>query len=386
MKQRRRIYYTESQKAIMWDRWQEGESLSQIAQLFDRGHSSIQGILAETGGIRPAQRCRSRLALTLAEREEISVGLARGDSIRSIATLLGRAPSTISREITRNGGPDWYRANLADQTAWDRALRPKTCRLAENRTLARVVADKLQLLWSPEQIAGWLKRTYPGDENNQVSHETIYRSLFIQARGALKKELLQHLRRTRAMRRSRHHTQKTDNHGRITNTVSISERPVTADDRAVPGHWEGDLLFGDRNSQIATLVERNSRYVMLVKVARQDTKTVINALIKNARKLPQELYKSLTWDRGKEMADHTRFTLATDIKVYFCDPHSPWQRGTNENTNGLLRQYFPKGKDISAYSQAQLNTVARKLNERPRKTLNYKTPAEQFSQSVASTG
>lgn len=386
MKQRRRIYYTESQKAIMWDRWQEGESLSQIAQLFDRGHSSIQGILAVTGGIRPAQRCRSRLALTLAEREEISVGLARGDSIRSIATLLGRAPSTISREITRNGGPDWYRANLADQTAWDRALRPKTCRLAENRALARVVADKLQLLWSPEQIAGWLKRTYPGDENNQVSHETIYRSLFIQARGALKKELLQHLRRTRAMRRSRHHTQKTDNHGRITNTVSISERPVTADDRAVPGHWEGDLLFGDRNSQIATLVERNSRYVMLVKVARQDTKTVINALIKNARKLPQELYKSLTWDRGKEMADHTRFTLATDIKVYFCDPHSPWQRGTNENTNGLLRQYFPKGKDISAYSQAQLNTVARKLNERPRKTLNYKTPAEQFSQSVASTG
>jgi IS30 family transposase len=386
MKQRRRIYYTESQKAIMWDRWQEGESLSQIAQLFDRGHSSIQGILAETGGIRPAQRCRSRLALTLAEREEISVGLARGDSIRSIATLLGRAPSTISREITRNGGPDWYRANLADQTAWDRALRPKTCRLAENRSLAHVVANKLQLLWSPEQIAGWLKRTYPGDENNQVSHETIYRSLFIQARGALKKELLQHLRRTRAMRRSRHHTQKTDNHGRITNTVSISERPVTADDRAVPGHWEGDLLFGDRNSQIATLIERNSRYVMLVKVARQDTETVINALIKNARKLPQELYKSLTWDRGKEMADHTRFTLATDIKVYFCDPHSSWQRGTNENTNGLLRQYFPKGKDISAYSQAQLNTVARKLNERPRKTLNYKTPAEQFSQSVASTG
>jgi len=248
------------------------------------------------------------------------------------------------------------------------------------------VADKLQRLWSPEQIAGWLKRTYPGDENNQVSHETIYRSLFIQARGALKKELLQHLRRTRAMRRSRHHTQKTDNHGRITNTVSISERPATADDRAVPGHWEGDLLFGDRNSQIATLVERHSRYVMLVKVARQDTETVINALIKNARRLPQELYKSLTWDRGKEMADHTRFTLATDIKVYFCDPHSPWQRGTNENTNGLLRQYFPKGKDISAYSQAQLNTVARKLNERPRKTLNYETPAERFSQSVASTG
>ena len=253
--------------------------------------------------------------------------------------------------------------------------------------MARVVADKLQRLWSPErQIAGWLKRTYPGDEKNQVSHETIYRSLFIQARGALKKELLQHLRRTRAMRRSRHHTQKTDNHGRITNTVSISERPATAEDRAVPGHWEGDLLFGDRNSQIATLVERHSRYVMLVKVAREDTETVINALIKNARRLPQELYKSLTWDRGKEMADDTRSALATDIKVYFCDPHSPWQRGTNENTNGLLRQYFPKGKDISTYSQAQLNAVARKLNERRRKTLNYETPAERFGQSVASTG
>jgi IS30 family transposase len=370
----------------MWDRWEKGESLYQIAQLFDRGNSSIHRILAETGGIRPAPRCRSAIALTAAEREEISRSVVVGHSIRSVATRLGRAPSTISREINRNGGQECYRANRADQSAWDRARRPKTCKLAENRKLANIVASKLQGRWSPEQIAGWLKLTYPDDENNQVSHETIYRTLYIQARGALKKELMQHLRRTRVMRRSRHHTQKTDNHGRIKNTVSISERPATADDRAVPGHWEGDLLFGDCNSQIATLVERHSRYVMLVKVARQDTETVINALIKNARKLPQELYKSLTWDRGKEMADHTRFTLATDIKVYFCDPHSPWQRGTNENTNGLLRQYFPKGKDISAYSQAQLNTVARKLNERPRKTLNYKTPAEQFSQSVASTG
>ena len=386
MKQRRCIYYTETQKALMWDRWQKGDSLQQIAQLFDRNHSSVQGILAQSGGIRPAQRCRSRLALTLAEREEISLGLALGDSIRSIATLLGRAPSTISREISRNGGSDLYRASWADQAAWDRACRPKTCKLVEHRRLARIVAGKLRGLWSPEQIAGWLKYAYPADEDYHVSHETIYRSLYIQARGALKKELLQHLRRTRAMRRSRHHTQKTDTHGRITNTVSISERPATVEDRAVPGHWEGDLLFGDRNSQIATLVERHSRYVMLVKVARQDTETVINALIKNARRLPQELYKSLTWDRGKEMADHTRFTLATDIKVYFCDPHSPWQRGTNENTNGLLRQYFPKGKDISAYSQSQLNTVARKLNERPRKTLNYETPAERFHQSVASIG
>jgi IS30 family transposase len=386
MKYRSRIYYTETQKALMWERWQKGESLSQIAQLFDRGHSSIQGILAETGGIRPAQRCRSRLALTLAEREEISLGLAQGDSIRSISTLLGRAPSTISREINRNGGPDWYRASWADQAAWDRAHRPKTCRLAENRALAHVVADKLQLLWSPEQIAGWLKRTYPGDENNQVSHETIYRSLFIQARGVLKKELLQHLRRTRAMRRSRHHTQKSDDRRRIPDAVSISERPATAEDRAVPGHWEGDLLCGGRSSQIATLVERQTRYLMLVKVASKDAETFANALIKNARKLPQELYKSLTWDRGTEMAGHKRFTLATDIQVYFCDPRSPWQRGTNENTNGLLRQYFPKGTDVSTYSQAKLNAIARKLNERPRKTLDYATPAERFHQTVASTG
>lgn len=386
MKQRPRIYYSETQKAMIWERWKQGESLHQIAQLFDRHHSSIRGILAETGGIRPAQRHRSPVALTLSEREEISRSLATGHSIRFIAGLLKRAPSTISREINRNGGPEGYRANQADQAAWDRAQRPKNCKLADNPTLARIVAGKLQLQWSPEQIAGWLKRAYPGNEGFQVSHETIYRSLFIQARGALKKELLEHLRRTRAMRRSRHHTQKTDNHGRITETVSISERPAVVEDRAVPGHWKGDLMFGDRNSQIATLVERHTRYVMLVKVASKDTETVINALINNARQLPQELYQSLTWDRGKEMAHHKRFTLATDISVYFCDPHSPWQRGSNENTNGLLRQYFPKGIDISGYSQAQLNAVARKLNERPRKTLDYQTPAERFSQLVASTG
>ena len=386
MKYRTRIYYSESQKALMWDRWQKGDTLHQIAKLFDRYHTSIRGILAETGGIRPAPRRRSQLALTLAEREEISRAVVAGHSIRSIAASLGRAPSTISRELNRNGGEERYRASQADQTAWDRARRPKTCKLAQNRTLARIVAGKLQLEWSPQQIAGWLKRIYPDDDNGQVSHETIYRSLFIQARGALKKELLQHLRRTRGMRRSRHHTMKTDNHGRITDTVSISERPATVEDRAVPGHWEGDLLFGSKNSQIATLVERQTRYVMLVKVDGKDTETVINALIKHAHKLPQELYQSLTWDRGKEMADHKRFTLATDIKVYFCDPQNPWQRGSNENTNGLLRQYFPKGTDISFYSQAKLNAVARRLNERPRKTLNYETPAERFAQSVASTG
>ena len=379
MKQRARIYYTEHQKALMWERWQKGESLQQIAQLFDRNHSSIQRILAETGGIRPAQRSRSRMALTLAEREEISRAVAAGHSMRSMATSLGRAPSTISREIARNGGQGGYRASQAEQAAWDRAHRPKTCKLAENRTLAHLVAAKLKVQWSPEQISGWLQRTYPGEDIYQVSHETIYRSLFIQARGVLKKELLEHLRRTRVMRRSRHHTQKTDDHGRITDAVSISERPATVEARAVPGHWEGDLLFGAKNSQIATLVERHTRYVMLAKVARKDTETVINALIKNARKLPQELYQSLTWDRGKEMADHKRFTLATDIKVYFCDPSSPWQRGSNENTNGLLRQYFPKGTDLSGYSQSQLNKIASRLNQRPRKTLGFETPADKLA-------
>jgi len=379
MKQRPRIHYTERQKALMWERWQKGESLQQIAQLFDRNHSSIQRILAETGGIRPARRSRSRRALTLAEREEISRTMVAGHSMRSIATSLGRAPSTISREIGRNGGQGCYRASQAEQAAWDRARRPKTCKLAQNRTLAHLVADKLQVQWSPEQIAGWLQRTYPGDETYQVSHETIYRSLFIQARGAPKKELLEQLRRTRVMRRSRHHTQKTDNHGRITDAVSISERPAMVEDRAVPGHWEGDLLFGSQNSQIATLVERHTRYVMLVKVASKDTETVINALIKNARQLPQELYQSLTWDRGKEMADHQRFTLATDIKVYFCDPRSPWQRGSNENTNGLLRQYFPKGINLSGYSQSYLNKIALRLNQRPRKTLGFETPADKLA-------
>ena len=386
MKRRPRTLYTDSQKALMWDRWKKGESLQQIAQLFDRNHGSVRGILEPTGGIRPPQRCRSPLALTLAEREEISRSLVAGQSIRSVALQLGRAPSTISREINRNGGQRSYRASWADQAAWDRAHRPKTCKLAQHRSLAHIVASKLQLQWAPQQIAGWLKHTYPCDRSHHVSHETIYRSLYIQARGALNKELQQHLRRTRAMRRSRHHTQKTDNHGQIADTVSIRERPASVEDRAVPGHWEGDLLFGSINTQIATLVERQTRYVMLVKVASKDTETVVNALIKHARKLPQELYKSLTWDRGKELADHKRFTLATDIAVYFCDPRSPWQRGSNENTNGLLRQYFPKGISLSEYSQAQLNAVARRLNERPRMTLDYETPAERFSQLVASTG
>ena len=386
MKYRPRIYYTETDKALMWDRWQKGDSLHSIARLFDRHHSAIQGILSRTGGIRPPQRRRSQRALTLAEREEISRGVVGGQSLRSIAASLGRAPSTVSREINRNGGRRRYRANEADQCAWDRAHRPKTCKLVEKRALARIVASKLQLEWSPDQVAGWLKYTYADDENFTVSHETIYKSLFIQARGALKKELLQHLRKTRAMRRSRRKSLKGEGLGQITGAVSIRERPASVEDRAVPGHWEGDLIMGGNNSQIATLVERHTRYVMLVRVKSKDTKTVVNALIKHAHKLPRELYKSLTWDRGKEMADHQRFSLDTNVKVYFCDPQSPWQRGSNENTNGLLRQYFPKGMDLSNVNQNRLNAVARRLNERPRKTLDYRTPAERFSQCVASTG
>lgn len=386
MKRNPRLIYTETDKALMWDRWSKGESLQTIAQLFGRNHSSVARILSVTGGIRPPDRSRSNLALTLPEREEISRGIAAELSVRSIAAKLGRSASTVSREINRNGGRSCYRVTEADNAAWDRAHRPKTCKLVQNRELAGIVASKLKLLWSPVQIAGWLKQTYPDSEDYQVSHETIYRSLYIQARGALKKELVQHLRRTRIMRRSRHHTQKTDDHGKISNAISISERPASVEDRAVPGHWEGDLIFGSNNSQIATLVERQTRYVMLVKVNGKDTETVINALIKHAHKLPSELYKSLTWDRGKEVADHQRFTLATDINVYFCDPQSPWQRGSNENTNGLLRQYFPKGTDLSKHSQAKLNSVARQLNERPRKTLDFETPAQRFNQCVALTG
>jgi len=386
MKYRTRIYYSESQKSQMWERWQKGESLNAIARHFERGHSSIQRILALTGGIRPPQRTRSARALSLPEREAISRGLASGLSMRNIAHQLQRSPSTISREIHRHGGVYHYRATDADNTAWERATRPKHCKLASFPVLRQLVAGKLKQHWSPEQIAGWLKETYPRDETKHVSHETIYKTLFIQARGALKKELQKHLRTQRAMRRGKHHSIKNEGLGQITNMVSISERPASIEDRAVPGHWEGDMLEGSKQSYIATLVERHTRYVMLVKLKSKDTETVINALIKHAHKLPTELYKSLTWDRGKELADHQRFTLATDIKVYFCDPQSPWQRGSNENTNGLLRQYLPKGTDLSVYSQAKLNAVARQLNERPRKTLKFKTPAFMFNQCVAATG
>mgnify|MGYP001818542184 CR=1 FL=1 len=386
MIQRTRVYYSPAQRSEMWDRWQRGESMSSIGRAFNRESSSVYSVLSPTGGIRPPPRKRSRLALTLSDREEISRGIALQLSLRAIAAQLERSPSTISREINRNGGLDAYRATKADQSAWDRAHRPKQCKLANHPVLKRMVAAKLKHHWSPKQIAGWLKRTYPFEAQKQVSHETIYRSLFIQARGVLKKELQQYLRTQRAIRRGKQHSKKSEGLGKITNAVSISERPASVEDRAVPGHWEGDLISGSNNSHIATLVERHTRYVMLVRVKGKDTETVISALIKHAHKLPTELYKSLTWDRGKEMADHQRFTLATDINVYFCDPQSPWQRGSKENTNRLLRQYFPKGTDLSVHSQATLNRVARELNERPRETLEFETPAERFNACVASTG
>jgi len=386
MKYKTRVVYTKEQKAFIWERWQKGDSIRSIARLFDKPASPISRLLSMSGGIRPSIRTRSSKALTLSEREEISRGLVANHSIRTIAELLDRAPSTISREINKNGGYSKYRATKADQAAWDRALRPKLCKLACNKDLSQIVARKLRRKWSPEQISGWLRRTYPNDEYNYVSHETIYRSLFVQTRGVLKKELLQCLRSKRTIRRSRHHTLKRNGLGQITNTISIRERPASVEDRAIPGHWEGDLIAGSNNSYIATLVERHSRYVMLAKVKNKDTESVVSALIKQAKKLPTDLYKSLTWDRGKELADHQRFTLETNIDVYFCDPSSPWQRGSNENTNRLLRQYFPKGTDLSAHSQAKLGSVARQLNERPRKTLDYETPAERFNQCVASIG
>ena len=384
LQRRKRRHYTAAESAEIWDRWQKGEGLKSIGRVFGKSSGSIFSHISPTGGIRPSPRRRSRLALTLAEREEISRGLVSERSLRVIACGMGRAASTVSREIARNGGRGCYRAAASDRQAWRRALRPKACKLATHPQLRGVVARLLQRNWSPQQIAGRLRLNHPEDEAFWVSHETIYRSLFVQARGVLKKALIEHLRTHHPIRRSRHATAKADLRGRIPDTVSISERPASVEDRAVPGHWEGDLLCGSANSYMVTLVERQTRYVMLAKIPSRDTHTVVKALIKQAKQLPDELYKSLTWDRGFELADHKRFTMATDIAVYFCDPQSPWQRGSNENTNRLLRQYFPRGTDLSVHSQARLNRVARELNERPRKTLGYASPAERFQACVAS--
>lgn len=375
-----------AQKTELWHRWKRGESLSEIGRALGKHAGSIHGVVSSNGGIVPPLRRRSRLALTLTEREEISRGISTALPLRQIALKIGRAPSTVSREVARHGGHTHYRAAVAEATAWGWARRPKPCRLAQHRRLQRLVANKLQLEWSPAQIAGWLRQKFPDEESLHVSHETIYRSLFLQARGVLKKELMSHLRSKRMMRRSKLASTAGQPRGQIVDGVSIRDRPAEVDDRAIPGHWEGDLITGSKNSHIATLVERHSRFTLLVKVPGKDTASVVSALIPHIRQLPAALRRSVTWDRGLEMASHKRLTIATDVQVYFCDPQSPWQRGTNENTNGLLRQYFPKGTELSGYSQRDLNAVARRLNQRPRKTLGFETPAERLQASIAATG
>jgi IS30 family transposase len=375
---------TAEEETDAWARWRQGEGQRAIAQALRVTHPTIGRLLRRTGGIAPRLRRRARRVLQTAEREEISRGLATGETLRAIARQLGRAPLTVSREVGRHGGRGWYRAGPADAAAWGRARRPKPCRLATHAPLRRAVARKLARNWAPEQIAAWLKRTYADRPAMQVSHETIYRTLFVQSRGVFKRELLRHLRRRQSMRRARRPADVPS--GPLADAISIRARPAEAVDRAVPGHWEGDLLTGTIDSQIATLVERHSRYVMLVRMPTKAAPAVAQALARHVRSLPQTLRRSLTWDRGRELAAHRDFTIATDVQVYFCDPHSPWQRGSNENTNGLLRQYFPHGTDLSQYSQAALNRVARELNERPRKTLGWQTPADKLAAIVASTG
>jgi IS30 family transposase len=373
------------EKRELWARWKAGQSLSDIGRSLGKHAGSIFGVLLPKGGIAPPARIRSRRSLSVHEREEVSRGLVAGLSLRKIAAQLGRAPSTISREVGRNNGPRKYRAANADERAWRSACRPKLCRLAINPSLQMVVAQKLNDNWSPQQISGWLKVEYVNEAPMRASHETIYKSLFVQARGVLKKELISHLRTRRLMRRGKSSTTRGQPRGQIVDAISIRQRPAEVEDRAVPGHWEGDLLSGGKNSHIATLVERQSRFAMLVQVRGKDTDSVVNALVRQVKHLPAGLMSSLTWDRGTELADHKRFTVATDVTVYFCDPQSPWQRGSNENTNGLLRQYFPKGADLSGYSQEDLNAVALQLNTRPRKTLGFITPAAKLATIVAST-
>jgi len=375
---------TDAQKADMWCRWKAGYSIREICRVLKRTPTAVRVRLAEHGGIAPQMRRRSALVLTFAEREEISRGLSCGGSLRSIARRLGRAPSTVSREVARHGGRLGYRANHAEYEASLSALRPKLCRLALNGKLRKLVAGKLALEWSPEQISGWLKARYPDDSSMQVSHETIYKSLFVQARGVLKKELIKHLRTRRHMRHSHKKGVAEELRGKIPGTISIRERPAEAEDRAIPGHWEGDLLCGSKKSQIITLVERHSRFTSLIRAPDNTTASVVSALTRHVRRLPKSLRRSLTWDRGKELSKRASFSVDTDVKVYFCDPHSPWQRGTNENTNGLLRQYFPRGTDLSGYTQSQLDKVALRLNQRPRKTLGFQTPADKLHACVAS--
>ena len=382
MRKRRR--FTSAERAEIWQRLQGGQTTVEVAAALGRWPSAIQRLLETSGGARPSGRRRRISALTFAEREEISRGLAAGLGCRTIAARLKRSPSTISREMGRNGGALRYRAAAADRRAEACARRPKVAKLAHCARLRGVVEAKLALKWSPQQISRWLATAFPTDLEMRVSHETIYMSLFVQGRGALRHELHRSLRTGRALRRSKHRV--VDTKGKLRDMVLISERPAEVEDRAVPGHWEGDLIMGTRKTCIGTLVERSTRFVMLLKLEKNTADAVRRAMSKSILALPAELRRSVTWDQGKEMADHARFTVDTGVQVYFCDPNSPWQRGTGENTNGLLRQYFPRLTDLSVHSRRHLDAVARELNERPRQTLGWMTPSQKLAELVALTG
>jgi transposase, IS30 family len=381
----RRQPLTVEEQDEVWRRYRVGASLRSIDRALGWPQRRTWAYIASRGGLEPAKRSRSPLRLSLAEREEISRGVAVGESCRSIARRLGRTASTVSRELARHGGRLDYRASIADEAAWRAACRPKPAKLATHPRLQALVTAKLRLRWSPQQIAAWLRRTYGDDPELQVSHETIYTSLFVQSRGALKKELLRYLRTRRAFRRPRV-ALVPQGRGQIIDPINIRERPADADDRAVPGHWEGDLLLGSHNTAIVTLVERTSRFVILLRLANgRSSEQVLAAIARRVHTLPKQLCRSLAWDQGKEMAGHAGFTIDTGLRVYFCDPRSPWQRGTNENTNGLLRQYFPKYTDLGGVSQRRLDAVASELNARPRQTLGWLSPSERFAELVAMT-
>lgn len=365
---------TTQRKTRIWQLWQRGTPMSLIARDIAKPPATVYSFLLYHGGFRPRQKTRRAGCLSMEERESISRGLSRGSSYREIGRELSRCASTISREVRRNGGVERYRACDAEKEFLKRSRRPKPLLLEVQPQLRTIVTDLLSADWSPEQISGWLKRQSPDGKIMCVSHETIYRSLFIQSRGVLREELKKHLRTRRMFRHARSHHAAVS--GGIPDAISIRERPAEVDDRALPGHWEGDLIVGAKQSAIATVVERNTRFTVLCKVRDKRAQSVVRSLVKQMKRLPLQLQKSLTWDRGRELSAHRKFSLDTKMAVYFCDPGCPWQRGTNENTNGLLRQYFPKGAGLAAYTQRQLDDVAAKLNSRPRKTLGFNTPAE----------
>jgi len=380
-----RTALTAQEQAAVWREYQAGSSLRSITRTLGHSMDVLRVVVASTGGRQPRAPRRSPLRLTVGEREEISRGVVVGESCRLIGRRIRRPGSTVSREIARNGGRPRYRACEAEVAMWRRARRPKAAKLTTRPRLREVVEAKLAARWSPQQIAGWLRRTHPDDRELQVSHETIYMSLFVQPRGVLRKELARYLRSRRMVRRPR--TSRPPNgQGQLRNAINISARPAEAADRAVPGHWEGDLLLGSGNSAMATLVERSSRLTLLVRLPNgRSSEPVLTALAERIVTLPEQLVRSLTWDQGKEMALHAQFTIDTGLQIYICDPRSPWQRGTNENTNGLLRQYFPKGTNLNAVSQGELDTVAAELNARPRQTLGWWSPSEKFAEAVAMT-